>query len=283
MLAWAIAGVVCTIILVHAANTVGTLLLRNHDYLEWISWGPGGLHPSRPGALSLLSALSPLGTPLITFCVGAVAGLRWPDGLLVPFRTSRIPRNLRITANFVLIFLVAFPIEFLLTFHPFWIPLLYDGALFWTWQIGRVVVDLLVISLAMLLAQRSLRSTPQLRNVILGGGFGVILMVILGVLVVGLMQEADNVLLQDELEDGFIYWLPIIFKRGIPFFLWLGLALGIWAGLRWPNRLWLPGDSPEGPPALGLGKSLIAMGFYAVSALTFYLVVSFAVVSFAYR
>ena len=108
------------------------------------------------------------------------------------------------------------------------------------------------------------------------------LMVILGVLAVGLMQEPGNLFLQDEFEGSFIDWLPIIFETAIPFFLWLGLAIGIWAGLRWPNRLWLPGDLPEGPATLGLGKSLSAMVVYAVSAFIFYSIVSFVIVSFAY-
>ena len=63
----------------------------------------------------------------------------------------------------------------------------------------------------------------------------------------------------------------------------LAVTLGIWAGLRWPERLLLPPSISGGTQRVRLAKNLTAVASYLVLAFLVYWAVSFGIPSLIYE
>ena len=59
---------------------------------------------------------------------------------------------------------------------------------------------------------------------------------------------------------------------------WLGLTLGLWAALRWPNRLLLPASMSGGTQRIRLTKNLLAIATYLSLALAVFWSISLAMI-----
>ncbi len=59
---------------------------------------------------------------------------------------------------------------------------------------------------------------------------------------------------------------------------WLAVTLGVWAGLRWPERLLLPANISGGTQRVRLAKNVTAVAVYVVLALLVHLTISLGMV-----
>ena len=202
-------------------------------------------------------------------------------------RASHTPLMLRITTNIVVIVTIATlgghmtTPGYAWTFGILW-PYAQDHA--GIWLLGSAISDLLVVSLAMILLAEWHSSTLQLRRVILGGLSGIIVMVVLGALLAGWMQVEFAIIGEGATTElGFIDWMPRLVDSSTQVFLWLGLTMGVWAGLRWPERLWLPVNFRANAQSIGFERSLTALVPYCVLGLIIYFIVSLAIVTLTYE
>ena len=209
--------------------------------------------------------------------LGAVAGLRWPDKLLVPVLGTQAHWKLRVTANIVAISLLAYFGGFLIGLGENWFyrlpwsPWDFSALLFLLMRrLGSLVSDLFVVSLLVVFFTEwpivKPNFTPQLRRVILGGLAGVVAMMALHALFGGL---ADGAALLVTRSDRFDYGVIGLLSSNL-IVGWLGITLGVWAGLRWPDRLLLPARVSGGTQRTRFTKNIIAIAVYLVLALLAY-------------
>ena len=185
--------------------------------------------------------------------------------------------KLRVTANIVAISLLAYFGGFLIGLGESWFywlpwsPSYFSALLFLLMRrLGSLVSDLFVVSLLVVFLTEwpivKPSFTPQLRRVILGGLAGVVAMMALHALFGGLADVAALLVARsDRLDYGVIGLLSSNFAIG-----WLGITLGVWAGLRWPDSLLLPTRLSGGTQRTRFTKNIIAIAVYLVLALLAY-------------
>ena len=235
----------------------------------------------------LTSALSSPNTFWPELLLGAAAGLRWPDRLLVPVLAPRVHRKLRIASNIVAIVLMACLFGFLIGLGGtwiYWLPWLDDWYLPRSvfrviWGFGSFVSHLLIVSLLMASLAEWPGFTPQLRRVVIGGLSGVIVMIVLWQVLDGSLEAALHWLVRnDRTSYGAIGVLSLVFFSSTMVVSWLGITLGVWAGLRWPERLLLPANISGGTQRVRLAKNVTAVAVYVVLALLVHLTISLGMV-----
>lgn len=136
----------------------------------------------------------------------------------------------------------------------------------------------------MLLLARWPNTTPQLPHVVLGGLAGMFTMVVLiGVLAGWMAMEFSISGGGDTAGLGFVRWTPEVLDRGAQMLLWLGFTIGVWAGLCWPERLWLPGNFSTSPQTTGRRKSATALVVYCLFGVAIYCITSLGLVTLLYE
>ena len=219
--------------------------------------------------------------------LGVVAGFRWPDRLLVPVLTPESSRKLRIAVNVAAITLTAGLGGFLLGLGdswPYWLPWPDNWqspvlAFRRLWGFGALVSNILVVSLLMASLAEWHGFTPQLRRVVIGGLSGVIVMIVLRQVLDGSLEVAlDWLVRNDHTSYRPIGVLSLVLFSSTMVVSWLGITLGVWAGLRWPERLLLPANISGGTQRVRLAKNLMAITVYVVLALLVHLTISLGMV-----
>ena len=170
----------------------------------------------------------------------------------------------------------------------YWLPWLYD------WQspvlvfrmiriFGPLVPNILVVSLRMVFFTEMPGFTPQLRRVMIGGLCGVAALIILRTVVVEMNIVFQLFALNDHLSLGTFAQLISILSSSTVTVGWLAVTLGVWAGLRWTERLLLPANISGGTQRVRLAKNLTAVASYLVLAFLVYWAVSFEIPSLIYE
>ena len=238
----------------------------------------------------LLTALWSTSGDWLALFLGAVAGLRWPDKLLVPVLGTQAHRNLRVAANILAVSLLAYFGGFLIGLGENWFywlpwsPWDFSALLFLLMRrLGSLVSDLFVVSLLVVFFTEwpivKPNFTPQLHRVILGGLAGVVAMMALHALFGGLADVAALLVTRsDRLDYGVIGLLSSNLMVG-----WLGITLGVWAGLRWPDRLLLPTRLSGGTQRTRFTKNIIAIAVYLVLALLAYWILAVGILFVAWN
>ena len=274
MLSWAICAVVCFSVL---SQVVFVLQISAAPMIFTIApW--------------LLTALWSTSGDWLALFLGAVAGLRWPDKLLVPVLGTQAHWKLRVTANIVAVSLLAYFGGFLIGLGENWFywlpwsPWDFSALLFLLMRrLGSLVSDLFVVSLLVVFFTEwpivKPNFTPQLRRVILGGLAGVVAMMALHALFGGLADGAALLVTRsDRFDYGVIGLLSSNLMVG-----WLGITLGVWAGLRWPDRLLLPARVSGGTQRTRFTKNIIAIAVYLVLALLAYWILAVGILFVAWN
>lgn len=231
-----------------------------------------GIYNSAPWLASALSSPSTLWPELF---LGAAAGLRWPDRLLVPVLAPQVHRKLGIASNILAIALLAYLCGVLIelgeswTYWTYWMPWPGD------WGVGSLVSGLVVVSLLMASLVEWPGFTPQLRRVVIGGLSAVIVMIVLRQVLDGSPEVALHWLYRnDHISSTMAGLLSLVLFTSTMVVSWLAVTLGVWAGLRWPERLLLPASISGGTQRVRLAKNMIAIAACSVVALLIHLTIS---------
>ncbi len=229
-----------------------------------------GIYDSAPWLASALSSPSTFWPELF---LGAAAGLRWPDRLLVPMLAPQAHRKLGIASNIMAIALMAYLCGVLIELGEswtYWMPWPDDSG------VGSLVSGLLVVSLLMASLAEWPGFTPQLRRVVIGGLSGVIAMIVLRQPLDGSPEVVLHWLYRNgHISATIIGLLSLVFFSSTMVVSWLGITLGVWAGLRWPERLLLPASISGGTQRVRLAKNMLAIAVCSVLALLIHLTISF--------
>ncbi len=285
VLLWAVLAAICFFFTVQAIRIIQSAL---SDFpLAYLLIEEPELTGIAPKALSLLGQISVFNALSLAFFLGAIAGFRWPDGLIVPLGASRTRLELRVAANIVAIVLMAILFAYTIIpgySYPIGILWFHFPDLYREWQLGANLAELLAVSLAMIALAEWPMTTPQLRRVILGGLAGMVVMVVLGGLLVTWMEVEFAIVGEGNPERlGLISWMPEVFGLSTQVFIWVGLAIGAWAGLRWPERLWLPTNFRAEARSIGLERCATALVLYSVLAVLIYILASLAIVNITHE
>ena len=119
--------------------------------------------------------------------------------------------------------------------------------------------------------------TPQLRRVVIGGLCGVIALIVLRTTAGKVEVVFQLPVLRDHLSIVPMGQLLSIFFISTVIVGWLAVTLGIWAGLRWPERLLLPANISGGTQSVRLAKNMIAVAVYLALAFVVYWSISFGI------
>ncbi len=217
--------------------------------------------------------------------LGVVAGLRWPDRLLVPVLAPEANWKLRIAVNVAAITLTAGLGGFLLGLGdswPYWLPWPDNWqspvlAFRRLWGFGALVSNILVISLLMASLAEWPGFTPQLRRVMIGGLCEVIALIVLRTTAGKVEVVFQLPVLRDHLSIVPMGQLLSILAISELIVGWLAVTLGVWAGLRWPERLLLPANISGGTQRVRLAKNMIAVAVYLALAFVVYWSISFGI------
>ena len=148
-----------------------------------------------------------------------------------------------------------------------------------------MVSDILVLSVLMAFLANWPGFAPQLRRVILGGLAGTIAAIALQAVLFGAVEFGFN---QLQFSIDILDTSPQEFSTFMSFSIsaailgWLGLTLGVWAGIRWPERLLLPSLLSVGTQRIRLAKNLITIAVYLVLAIVLYWIILFRVIEPTY-
>ena len=226
----------------------------------------------------------------IALFLGLAAGLRWPNRLLVPVLPWQSRPKFRIHANIPVIMLLALVGGFLVGLWDAWLYLLrwfgwgFDGGLSLVMgHLGLLGADLVVVgsSVVILVEWSVIRPTvtPQVRRTILIGLAGLLVMILTRQLLSGLATAVLTWgIAPDPLSFASIARLLTATSMSGALLGWLGLTLGLWAALRWPNRLLLPASMSGGTQRIRLTKNLLAIATYLLLALAVFWSISFAMI-----
>ena len=252
----------------------------SHVVVQWVVLDAApSLEASRWGSRSTSSSsLLPMG-----LAVGAVTGLRWPDRLLIPrYGLETSSRTLRILANIAAIVLTVYLVSYVIGVGFTWSAVKW---LSWRWfsLIVWGVLPFWVVNLAMatiiLTVTANLPMTvPSARRVITWGTAGMIVWFVAAVLLqLGLFQLALSSI-EDGSEFAGLGLIPYIdiFGQSLVVFLCMGLTIGAWTGLTWPERLCLPRWLSGDPHAYRVAKNLAGLALYSVCAFIVFWPASFA-------
>ena len=196
------------------------------------------------------------------FLIGVLAGLRWPDKSLLPGLHFKTLDKLRMLTNVLVVALITFLWDYLFglavshssSTSRFWIFISFS-------IFGFVGYPALLILAAMLPA-----ATSQARRVLLWGTAGIFIWQLTAVaLFYGRIWATGAVIAEDS-----EFWETdaelVLFKLGhtVSMLRFMGFTLGVWAGLRWPDRLALPRGLSRIPPKSGAMRNFTALIFYSI-------------------
>ena len=275
VLSWAMGGAAVTFVpTVVYSVVVLTLIQGMTPIVEAPLWGSTSwsISPDLPIALA----------------IGAVAGLRWPDRLLMPryrFETSSWP--LRVLINVVAIVLVeflvglvvVFPIVWSINYWSYW-----DQPPFSTLTAAEIpVLDILklaVVAIVLVIAAKSRGIAVETQRVLLWGVIGMVIWFVAAVILQAVLSWAAMSLTRDISEYYAFGLIPVTQglvegrPQSVVVLSWMGLTIGVWVGLGWPGGLmvprWLSGDARTS----GDAKNLAALAIYSVCAMVVFWVVS---------
>ena len=196
--------------------------------------------------------------------LGVLAGLRWPDKLLVPIAAPHRRQELRIMANIGTIVVMAYLGGVLMHLTESSMSLLP-----WPLYLGVLIsffFHLLIFSLLMTLSVKWNGFTGQVRAVILCG-----------------LSALGVKILLNELTIASMGWLVLFgypdralaeqlsrLNSSLITVGWIGVTLAIWAGMRWPERLLLPSRLSGGTQRVRLFKNVAAITACSLLALLVY-------------
>ena len=226
----------------------------------------------------LFRAISQSSAFWLALLLGVVAGLRWPERSPVPVLAPEANRKLIIAVNVAAITLTAGLGGFLIDLGdswPYWLPwsdnwqsavLVFRNL----WGFGALVSNILVVSLLMVFFTQRPGFTPQLLRVIIGGLSGTIALMVLRTVVGEVEIVFQFLVLSDRLSITTMVQLINIFPIGGAVVGWLGVTLGVWAGLRWPERLLLTAPTSGGTQRVRVAKNVVAIAVCSLLALILY-------------
>ena len=202
--------------------------------------------------------------PSMGFIIGAFAGLRWPDRLLLPGLHFRTFNNRRVLMNLLEIALIAILWSYL--FRQGLTHLVSNRA---SWFVlGIIIFSVVFYPALLILVAMSSAATSQARRVLLWGAVGLLISLVLTIVLgYGLYWVAIDEIIQESerLELG-IQSITIKLSYSISLLPFVGFWLGVWAGLRWPDRLAFPRGLSWIPPGSGAMRNLTALTFYSICA-----------------
>ena len=254
VLAWVVTTMVCVWFLVACIGWLTTIdIFESAPRLTWVLRSPN--------------------TYWVELFLGTLAGLMWPNLFLSSSSVPQTPRKLNIIKNIVPIVLFAYLGGLLITLSliwPFWLGVLeWSPAFDIMRDFGSVASGLLALSLIAATIVEWPGFAEQTRRVVLGGLSGIVVTTILQLPFDELREVAIRSVERsayspnDAVTVGTMLSIWIASARVVG---GLGLTLGVWAGLRWPERLLLPSRISKGTQRVRIAKHAAAMTVYLMMA-----------------
>ena len=264
VLLWGIGGHAVAL----AVSAISTIVDRYRDY---------GLDAFTDTSLYGLSWLPNFSFLSVGFLIGVLAGMRWPDKSLLPGLHFKTLDKLRMLTNVLVIALITFLWDYLFglaashssSTSRFWIFISFS-------IFGLVFYPGLLILVAM-----SPAATSQARQVLLWGTAGIFIWQLTAVVPLYVALWATGAFIPEDSEfwntDGELVWIRL--NHSISMLQFMGFTLGVWAGLRWPDRLALPQGLSWIPPRFAAIRNFTALTFYSICAgLVFWVAALLAIV-----
>ena len=199
------------------------------------------------------------------FLIGVLAGMRWPDKSLLPGLRFKTLGKLRVFINVLVVALIAFLWDYL-----FGLAVSYSSptSRFWIFFTIYYIFVLVCYPGLLVLVAMSPAATSQARRVLLWGTSGIFIWQLTAVVPFYVALWATGAFIPEDSEfwetDAELVWIKL--NHSISMLQFMGFWLGVWAGLRWPDRLAFPRGLSWIPPGSGAMRNLTALTFYSICA-----------------
>ena len=238
-----------------AVSAISTIVDRYRDY---------GLDAFTDTSLYGLSWLPNFSFLSVGFLIGVLAGLRWPNKSLLPGLHFETSDNLRVLTNVLVIALIAFLWDYL-----FGLAVSYSSptSRFWIF-VSFSIFGLVFYPALLTLVARLPAAMSQARRVLLWGTAGIFIWQLTAVVLFYGPLWATGAVISEDSEfwetDTALVWTRL--GHSISMLQFMGFTLGVWIGLRWPDRLALPRGLSRMSPRSGAMRNLTALIFYPICA-----------------
>ena len=252
VLLWGIGGHAVAL----AVSAISTIVDRYRDY---------GLDAITDTSLYGLTWLPNFSFLSMGFLIGVLAGLRWPDKSLLSGLHFRTFDKLRILTNVLVIALIAVLWDYLFGLAASYS---YATSRFWIFFTIYNIFVLVCYPGLLILVAMSPAATSQARQVLLWGTAGIFIWQLTAVVPLYVALWATGAFIPEDSEfwntDGELVWIRL--NHSISMLQFMGFTLGVWAGLRWPDRLALPQGLSWIPPRFGAIRNFTALTLYSICA-----------------